>query len=223
MVGVGFSEYFCFIIQISRKNMSKKSIIVVFFFLQTNYAFSQVDKFFTFEKISKRETKIFIGYEFGEMAFNSFQNFSGEVGLKFENDNLLRFVYQNVNLSEKHLSSNFATSVDGKNIRGLMKSYEVFYDYHLLKNFYLGASIGYANDYYEHTILRESVENFSATVGFAPSYRETDIFKIKGLYFNLAIPFRYYFEPLEEAYMGSSKVNRHLVVNNIWFFVGYQF
>ncbi|MFD2034275.1 hypothetical protein ACFSKL_05695 [Belliella marina] len=203
--------------------MGTKAIIVALLMTKAFYAFSQENEQSTAGKRDLDKTKVFIGYELGEMAFNNFQNFSGEVGLKFKNDNLLRFVYQNVNLSEKHLSSNFARTVEGKNIKGLMKSYEVYYDYHLLKNLYLGASVGYANDYYEHTILAESVENFSATVGFAPSYRETDLFKVKGLYFHLAVPFRYYFEPLEETQMGNSKVNRHLLVNNIWFFVGYQF
>ncbi|MFN3999304.1 hypothetical protein [Algoriphagus sp.] len=203
--------------------MSTKALLVAWLITNAFNAFSQGKKLPITETIGTNKTTVFLGYELGEMAFNNFQNFSGEFGLKFKNDNQLRFVYQNVKLSEKHLSSNFARNVDGENIRGLMKSYEVFYDYQLLKNIYFGASVGYANDYYEHTTLAESVSNLSPTVGFSPSYRETDIFKIKGLYFHLAVPFRYYFAPLEETQLGNSKVNKHLLVNNIWFFIGFQF
>lgn len=180
------------------------------------------------QKDKPDKAKLFIAYELGEMVFNKFQNFSGEVGIKLKNDNLVRFVYQNVKLSEKHLSSDFAKAVDGKNVRGLMRSYEIFYDLKVLNiqsqsKVYFGISAGYANDYYEHTILDRSVENTSWTVGFAPSFRETDLFKVKGLYINLAVPFRYYFDPLEQTNLGDATVKRHRLVNNIWFFVGYQF
>ncbi|WP_234571311.1 hypothetical protein [Rhodohalobacter sp. 614A] len=191
-------------------------------------AFSQEQDSKRISTNDRQPIKVFLAYELGEMAFNNFRNFSGEAGVLFQNDNLIRFVYQNVKLSEKHLSSNFAKSVTGENIRGLMKSYEVFYDFNVFgikstSKFYLGLSTGYADDYYEHTTSDESVKNTTWTIGLAPSYRETNLFKVNGLYFNLAIPFRYYFSPLEETELGDSIVNRHLITNNLWFFIGYQF
>ena len=170
----------------------------------------------------------FVAYELAEMAFNNFQNFSGEVGVAFKNDHQLRFVYQNVKLSESHLSSNFSKAVDGKNISGLMETYELFYDIKVYSTnsnnmLYWGLSTGYAEDYYQHTLLEDYVRNTTWTVGFAPSFRETNLFKVKGLYYKLAVPFRYYFDPLEKTNLGNSTVKKHIFTNNIWFFVGYQF
>jgi hypothetical protein len=172
---------------------------------------------------SNRCTKYFVAYDLGEMAFNKFQNFGGETGVQFKNKQILRFVYMNVKLTEEHLSSDFAKDVDGDHIRGLMKGYELFYDLPVIDKFNLGLSAGYYNDFYQHTISKESIENHSTTLGFAPGYRETDLLGVKGLYFNFVVPFRFYFNPLEKTKLGASTINRHFFTNNIWFFVGYQF
>ncbi|WP_282036969.1 hypothetical protein [Saccharicrinis aurantiacus] len=165
----------------------------------------------------------FIAYGLGEMAFNQFQNFSGEIGLRFKNQHMLRFVYNNIKATEKHLSSNFANAVDGHNVRGLLKSYDLIYNIPVYKGIYAGALGGYVNDYYEHTELDESVEHFSPTLGFSVGYRDTNLFKVKGLYYYFELPFRFYLNPLEETKLGDSTVNRHFFVNNIWFFIGFQF
>lgn len=167
--------------------------------------------------------KTFIAYDLGEMAFNKFQNFSGELGVKFSNQHMLRFVYSNVKLTEGHLSSDFAKAVDGDNIEGLHKSYELIYDIPIYKYFYMGAIGGYINDNYNHTILDESVSNNTVAFGGTFSYRETNIFKVKGLYYNFSVPIRYYLSPLEETRLGESVVNKHLIENSIWFFIGYEF
>jgi hypothetical protein len=211
-----------------RDSSLKKLLSSIAIILSASFAFSLEQDSLKNSTNDGKEFKVFLAYELGEMAFNNFQNFSGEIGVKLKNDHLLRFVYQNVKLSEKHLSSDFARAVDGKNVRGLMKSYELFYDFKIyelkpISKLYFGLSAGYADDFYVHTITDSSIRNNTWTAGFAPSYRETDLFKIKGLYFNLAFPFRYYFNPLKETKLEDSTVKRHLFVNNIWFFIGYQF
>lgn len=173
---------------------------------------------------SDSNQKFFIAYDLGEMAFNKFRNFGGEAGVKFGNQHMLRFVYMNVKLTEGHLSSDFAQAVDGDNVEGLMKGYELFYDVPVYKTLYLGTGVGYYNDYYNHTILEDaSVENTSPTLGIAISFRESNLFKVKGLYYNFSVPIRYYFNKLEETNLGDSIVNEHLIQNNIWFFIGYEF
>ncbi|HOY12697.1 MAG TPA: hypothetical protein PLY70_06130 [Saprospiraceae bacterium] len=199
----------------------KNVITIITIFTALSGGFSQI-KLSSVDQENQRPFHLFLGYELGEMAFNKFKNFSGEIGVKY-NNNMLRFVYQNVALSEEHLSSNFAKSVDGENVRGLMKTYEILYGKSIYKNVNLSISAGYADDFYEHTILNADVENRTMTIGLVPGYRESNLFNIIGLYFNLEVPIRLYFNPLEETYLGNTTVNRHFIVNNIWFFVGYQF
>jgi len=179
--------------------------------------------------VEKERPQYFIGYDLGEMAFNRFQNFAGEVGLQFKNDHSLRFVYLNIKLTEAHLSSGFANAVDGDNVAGHWQGYELLYDiplYHFKREgsfIYGGLSAGYHDNKYEHIVLGESTEHKTSTVGFDIGYKETDVFNVKGLYMNFQIPFRYYFTPLEEVKLGSATVNKSSFDQTISFFVGYQF
>ena len=172
---------------------------------------------------------VFAGYELGEMVFNRFRNFGGEVGIVRSNDHRIRFVYLNVDLTEDHLASEFTLDVDGENVKGTMVGYEMFYDFPLLRLkkhngiLYGGVSAGYYENGYSHTINGTSISHSTPTIGGAISYRENDLFTVKGLYYNLSIPVRFYFNPLEKQMPGETTVNRHLVVNNIWFTVGYEF
>lgn len=175
------------------------------------------------------KVSIYAGYDFGEMAFNKFQNFAGEIGLKFKNDHTIRFVYLNVKLTEQHLSSGFANAVDGEHVTGLWNGYELLYDipiYRFKKGngfVYGGLSVGQHKNLYQHTILEEATEHKTSTVGFDIGFRETNVFKIKGLYMNFQIPFRYYFIPLEATKLGNSTVNKNIFDQTISFFVGYEF
>lgn len=179
--------------------------------------------------INQSKSNFFIGYDLGEMAFNNFQNFAGEAGLKFKNDHSIRFVYLNVKLTEKHLSSSITGAVDGENVSGLWNGYELLYDiplYRFKKGdgfVYGGVSAGYHKNAYQHTILAESLEHKTGTVGFDVGFRETNIFKVKGLYINFQIPFRYYFKTLEETKLGSSTITKVTLEQTVSFFVGYEF
>ncbi len=171
----------------------------------------------------------FIAYELGEAIFNKFQSLSGELGILFPNHHLLRIVHQNVQLSEEHLSSDFAVTVKGNNVEGSLFGFEAFYSYPIKKwrnsneILYLSPSFGYYKNEYKHTILEEHFEKRSMTAGLEISYRETNLFKIKGLYYTLSIPIRIHFAPHKAFKLGDTRISGNRIDNNIWFLIGYQF
>lgn len=176
------------------------------------------------DSVNKRKVKFFIGYDLGEAAFNGFQSLGSEVGLKFKNNHILRFSYTNLNLSEKHLSSDFAKAVDGKNVKGKQVGYEVFYDFPVfIDGLYISPSAGYYDHLYTHTVLDESLENSSFTLGGAVSFTETDLFKLEGLYYRFSIPMRFNFNPIEETKLGETTIKSNAFDNSIWFYIGYEF
>ncbi len=192
------------------------TFILLFFFV---VGFSQQE----LEKESDR-VQAFIGVELGEAVFNKFQSYSGEIGLKWSNQHLLRLVHMNVNLTEQHLSSSFAGAVDGPDVEGSFFGFEGFYDIPIfLKGLYVAPSIGYFKNEYSHTVLDEDVLNKAPTVGIGISYRESNIFKLKGLYSTISIPMRLSLNPIEETSLGVSVIKDSSFENNIWFFVGYEF
>lgn len=176
-----------------------------------------------------KELKIFVGYDLGQMAFNEFQNFAGEIGLKTQKDHMIRFAYQNVKLTEAHLSSSFGGAVDGNNVTGLWHGYGLLYDIPIYrfkngKGFaYGGVAAGYHKNSYQHTKLDESFEHETALVGFDIGFRENDIFKIKGLYINFSIPFLFNLNKIEETKLGDATINSDVLTQSIAFFVGYEF
>lgn len=175
---------------------------------------------------SDEDSKIhpFIGYELGEAAFNSFQSISGEVGIRFQNNHLLRLTHMNVSLTEKHLSSSFAGAVDGADVEGRLFGFEAFYDFPVLsKSLYIAPSIGYYKNSYEHTILDEELKTNSATLGVGISYREMNLFNIRGLYYAVSIPMRISLNPIQETMLGETIIKNNTFENNIWLFIGYEF
>ena len=69
----------------------------------------------------------------------------------------------------------------------------------------------------------ESLEHQTGTIGFDVGFRESNVFKVKGWYFNFQIPFRFNFNTLEETMLGEVTVNKSVFDQNISFFVGYEF
>jgi len=166
----------------------------------------------------------YVGYEILEMAMNKFQYFAGEIGYRFDKKNHIRLAILEVKLTERHLSSSTeAYAVDGENVEGYFRGYEINYDKFYYKNLFISANMGYFHDTYEHTILDEKVENKTFTIGTALGYRHSDLFGIKHFYINFSLPVRYYFNKLEETKLGDTTVREHSIVNNIWLFLGYQF
>jgi hypothetical protein len=169
---------------------------------------------------------LFFGYETLEMTMNKFQNFAGEVGYRFDDKNQLRLMIGEVNLTERHLSSKWeAAAVDGDNVEGYFRIYELYYDRYFgkRKNWYYSGSVAYVRDKYDHLISDNSIDNETATIGGSIGYRKENLFGVKHLYINAAIPFRYYFNSIPETQWGETKVLPHKFVNNIWLFIGYHF
>lgn len=176
------------------------------------------------QKNQEDKIRPFLAYEFGEAAFNKFQSLSGEIGVKFPNNYLLRLTHMNVNLSEKHLASSFAGAVDGSDVRGKMFGFEAFYDIPIAwKTLYISPSVGYYRNEYKHTVLDEAIENKTATIGAGISYRETNLFKVKGLYYTLSLPMRISLNPIKKTTLGETTIRNNAFDNNIWLFIGFQF
>lgn len=168
----------------------------------------------------------FIGYETLEMAMNKFQYFAGEIGYRLNDKHQLRLMIGEVNLTERHLSSKWeAVAVDGENVEGYFRIYELYYDHYFgkRKNFYYSASTSYVRDKYSHLISDNKIDHESATVGFSIGYRKEHLFGIKQLYLNASVPFRYYFNGIPETQWGETRILPHKFVNNIWFFIGFYF
>jgi len=175
---------------------------------------------------TNNRSSFFIGYETLEMTMNKFQNFAGEVGYRFNSRNQIRFMIGEVKLTERHLSSSWeAAAVDGENVEGYFRIYELYYDRYFgkKKNFYYSGSIAYVRDQYKHLISSNEIDSQTATVGFAVGYRKEHLFGVKHLYLNASLPFRFYFNDIPETQWGETVVVEHKFVNNIWFFIGYHF
>lgn len=166
----------------------------------------------------------FVGYELLEMSMNEFSNFAGEVGYRFDRKSAMRLTIMEVELTERHLSSDYeAYAVDGENVEGYLRGYELHYDRFFSKSWYYSLNIGYYNDTYEHINLNEKIENHTSTIGVGIGFRKDDLFgKDKG-YLNFNMPFRYYFNSIEETKMGDTIIREHSLVNNVWLFFGYDF
>lgn len=179
-----------------------------------------------FGATNQDRSHFFIGYETLEMFMNKFQYFAGEVGYRFNEKNQIRLMVGEVHLTERHLSSKFeAAAVEGDNVEGYFRIYELYYDRYFgkQKNWYYSGSAAYVRDKYKHLLSDQRIDNTTATVGFSIGYRREDLFGINHLYINAAIPARYYFNDIPETQWGETKIVSHKFVNNIWFFVGYQF
>lgn len=198
--------------------MIKKTITLILIFLSINI---NAQKNTTDEN---KKLHPFIAFELGQAVFNDFKSYSGEVGVKLRNNHMLRLSHMNIKMSEAHLSSDFAVVVDGDHVEGKQFGFELFYDFPILwKGVHISPSLGwYRNEYY-HTILNENLKKSSATVGIAISYREVDIFGIKGLYYTLSFPMRTPFNSITRTKLGDTIIKNNTFDSNIFFFVGFQF
>jgi len=166
----------------------------------------------------------FVAYETLEMTMNKFQYLAGEVGRKYEPNKQVRLTVAEVNLSERHLSSSWeAYAVDGDNVEGYLRGYELNHDWFFHGGWYYSANIGYFHDHYEHRITKEEIDNKTLTVGSGIGYTTDDLFGVNGLYLNFSNPIRYYFNGIDETKLGNTTIREHRIVNHMWLFVGYKF
>lgn len=164
-----------------------------------------------------------VGLEFGQMAFNGFKHVAGEVGYSFENDHALRIALFNVALSERHLSSNEASIVDGDDVKALWQGIDLYYDYPITKQFFISPSIGYHDQTFTHTVLGTSTDYYTPSAGFALSYSEVDILGIDKLYWRFSVTFGYRFNGPFDATLGDTSVSLGSISMVPALFIGYKF
>ncbi|WP_370977796.1 hypothetical protein [Agaribacterium sp. ZY112] len=164
--------------------------------------------------------KLFVGYDLGEMAFNDFRHFSGEAGLSFEDSWRLTIAHMNVAATEAHLSSNFATAVDGDGVEGDIYGYELFLTKPFYSGWYLGGSVGYYSNEYRNIHTKQSLSNSSPTIGIKAGYRQESAFGVPFLYWDLGVPFRYTIDHYDDTELGDATVKSNQFENNIWFNIG---
>lgn len=170
-----------------------------------------------------KELDFFASYELLEMSANNFSEYAIDVGAKLDDGNQIRIVLMDVNLTESHLSSEWAQIVEGKNVKGNFKGVELNYDYFIDENWYIMANISKISMAFQHILLPDSYKNTTYAIGSGFGYKEQNIFGSKGLFYNVSVPFRYFFEPVEETKLGESTINRVRLAPSLWFFVGYDF
>ena len=135
----------------------------------------------------------------------------------------IRFSVMEVDLTESHLSSSWqAYAVDGDHVEGYLRGYELHLDRFVRGGFYVGVNAGYYADTYEHTVLPDRIENETATVGLGLGYSRSNLFGVPHLHVDVSSPIRYYFNQIERTRLGDATVREHVVVNNLWLFVGYS-
>lgn len=170
------------------------------------------------------ERGYFIAYETLEMSMNDFKNFAGEIGYRYDQKRQVRLTIAEVELMEKHLSSDWqAYGVDGSDVEGYLRGYELNHDWFFSGGWYYSANIGYFNDTYQHTILDEKINNETLTVGSGIGYITSELFGVKHLYLNFSNPIRVYFNSIKETQLGDTTIRTHFIVNNMWLFIGYKF
>lgn len=165
----------------------------------------------------------FVGYELGQMAFNEFKHVAGEIGYSFENKQAVRIALFNVALSERHLSSDEASAVEGDNVEGLWRGVDLYYDYPVSKNIFISPSIGYHDHEYTHSVLGTSVHHFSPSAGFALSYLGDDILGLEKLYWRFSLTFKHNFKEQEETILGDSIVKGASSGFIPAIYIGYEF
>lgn len=166
----------------------------------------------------------FIAFEIFELSQNNFKNFAGEIGHKFNEKHQARLTIMDVELTERHLSSVEAAAIDGSNVEGIFRGYEINYDRYFTKSWYVSLNAGHYTDIYQHQILRDQrLKNETFTIGTGVGYLKQNPFGLKNAYLNFKVPLRYYFDSIDETSLGDARVREHLIVNNFWLFLGIHF
>lgn len=170
------------------------------------------------------ENRLFVGYETLEMSQNKFRNFAGQIGYRLDSRYRARLTVMEVKLTERHLASKWeSAAVEGRNVEGYFRGYEIHVDRFFSKSWYVSGSVGYYADTYEHTLSEASVKSRTMTVGGGVGFLKRDLFGVKRLSLDASIPVRYYFNHIERTKLGDATIRPHIVVNNIWVFVGFEF
>jgi len=172
----------------------------------------------------EKQYKAFIGLETLVMVLNDYADIAGEVGYRFNKRAQLRFTLMDIKKTETHFVNSYrAKGIKGDNVQANYQGYELHFDLFLSKCFYLSASAGYYKDSYKHLVSDKKISNKSYTIGSGLGFKKCGILISDQLYFNLNIPFRYYFNNIEKVCLGNTSIECDKLINNIWFFIGYKF
>lgn len=164
-----------------------------------------------------------IGYDFGQMAANGFKHVAGEISYSFENEHALRIAVFNVALSERHLSSNEASAVDGNNVEGIWRGLDLYYDYPVTKNIFVSPSLGYHDHKFTHTVLGTSVDQSRGTAAVALSYLDDGILGFENLYWRFSIAAKYDLTEQDEQILGDAIVSGDSLGIALALSIGYEF
>ncbi len=168
-------------------------------------------------------SSVFVGYEFGQMAFNGFNHVAGEVGVELESNASVRLTFLNVALSERHLSSSEASAVNGDNVEGLWRGAELHYDVPLTTHIFVSPSVGFYDSKYSHTVLDQTVRQKSTVAGVSLSYTNSGVFGFEELYWRFSFSYRHYFNPIGRTNLGDAVVRGDSAEFTPALFVGYRF
>jgi len=191
----------------------KKLIIVLFIFSFAGGLWSD-----------NKDHKAFIGLETLVMVLNDYADIAGEIGYRINERIQVRFTLMDIEKTETHFVNSYRTKgIKGDDVQANYQGYELHLDLFLTKYFYLSGSTGFYKDSYKHLISDKKISNKSYTIGAGIGFRKCGILISDQLYFNLNIPIRYYFNNIEQVCLGNTTIECDEVINNIWFFIGYQF
>lgn len=165
----------------------------------------------------------FLAYEISEMGMNNFRHFAGEAGLGFGTRYRARLSVMEVAVTERDLAGWWSAAVDGRNVRGYLRGYELHVDRFFKDHWYVSANAGYYANEFRHTRLDRRIWNETLTAGVGIGYSRTNLLGVKRLHLDVSLPIRYYFDGIDETRLGDATVNEHRIVPNTWVFVGYRF
>lgn len=165
----------------------------------------------------------FVGYEITEMGMNNFRHFAGEAGFRFGTRYQARLSVMEVAVTERDLAGWWSAAVDGRNVHGYLRGYELHVDRFFRGNWYASANAGYYANEFKHVRLDQRIWNETLTAGVGIGYSRANLFGVRRLHLDVTFPVRYYFDGIDETRLGDAKVNAHKVVPNSWVFVGYRF
>jgi hypothetical protein len=170
-------------------------------------------------------TKWSASYEILEMSANKFQYFAGDIAYRLDDTKQFRLVIMEVKLSEKHLADDaWSKVVDGPNVTGYMRGYEINLDYFLSGGFYVMANIAYIHIDFKHLITQETYSDNTFSMGSGFGYKWNLPILNNRLFVNPSIPIRYFFNPIKETLLGgTTKVNATTIAPSVWLFIGYEF
>lgn len=163
-------------------------------------------------------------YEILEMSVNNFRYFAGDIAYALNDHEQLRFVVMEVALSERHLADDVWSKIaEGPDLTGYMRGYEITLDHFVTRRFYVMLNAAFIHLDFEHRQTKQQYRNDTFSLGTGFGYKWNLPILNERIFINPSIPIRYFFNPVEETIMGTSKINSIALAPSVWLFIGYEF